>query len=126
VKAALAREHKDIQKWVTARLGQLSAYSDAAKLDKDDIRRLVVLNPQSAKLLLTSNNSPLIARHYPLIEELIVLRRSTSSRIPRNPERTSFYNIRDEVKRHFMKTRVLERSTEEEAEFEWLHRDAAM
>jgi hypothetical protein len=118
--------HKDDREWIQKRIGHLSAYSDAAKLSKTDVRRLVVLNPLSAKALLQCKLSPLIAEHYPLIEDLIVIRRSTSSRIPRNPERTAFYNIRDEVKKHFMKTRTLERTTDEEAEFEWLHRDAAL
>lgn len=117
---------KKDQDWIKKRVGFLSAYSDAAKLPKTSICRLVLLNPHSAKQLLQCKNSPLIAQHYPLIEELIVLRRTTSSCIPRDQARSSFYNIRDEVKTHFMTTRMLERTTDEEAEFEWMHRDAAL
>lgn len=89
------------------------------------MRRLALLSPYSAKLLLQSGNRPLIAECFPLIEDLIVLRRTTASRIPRDDSREVFYELRSLIKPHHMRTRVLDRTPDEEAEFEWLHLDAA-
>jgi hypothetical protein len=115
-----------VRAWIKDRVGSLSVYSDAKELKDDDVRRLALLNPYSLKRLLQSNDRPLIATCFPLLEELIVIRRTTASCIPRDFTGKNFFNIRDLVKPHHMRTRKLERTTEEEAEFQWLHRDAAM
>ncbi|KAI4648529.1 uncharacterized protein J4E79_010151 [Alternaria viburni] len=112
-------------KWFREQLPDISVYNKANDLEDDDPHRLGVLNPYSAKLLLESENMPLVATCFPLIEQLMVLRRTTASRIPRDPSRKDFYSLRDLIKPHHMRTRVLARLPEEEAEFEWLHRDAA-
>jgi hypothetical protein len=67
----------------------------------------------------------MIAKYYPQIEELCVLRRTTASRIPRDEAGKDFYNLRDLIKPHHMLTRQVKRNAGEEAEFQWLHRDAA-
>lgn len=111
--------------WFNQHVGSISVYEGASKLPKDDIRRLALLNPYSAKILLQSENRPLIAQYYPLLEELCVLRRTTASRVPRDQAGKHFYNLRDLIKPHHMLTRHVERTADEEADFQWLHRDAA-
>ena len=59
----------------------------------------------------------MIAKYYPQIEELCVLRRTTASRIPRDEAGKDFYNLRDLIKPHYMLTRQVKRNAGEEAEF---------
>jgi hypothetical protein len=105
--------------------GELSVYEAVRNLVADDVCRLAVLDPMSAKTLLQSDNRPFISERWPLIEELSVLPRTTASRIPPDSAGKSFFDIRNLVKIHHMRTMKLKRTTDEEAEFEWLHRDAA-
>jgi hypothetical protein len=121
----LKAQSKEVQEWCQKYVGTLSVYSEGKKLEKHDVRRLALLSPHSAKILLQSDNRPMIATYFPLIEELCVLRRTTASRVPRDQKETQFFDIRDLVKPHHMLTRVVERTVEEENEFQWLHRDAA-
>lgn len=114
-----------VKAWVKKHEASLDVFEAASKLPADDPRRLAVLEPRSVKLLLKSENKGFIASHFPLIEELIMLRRNASSNIPRDEEGTSFCELSKMMKPHQMLTRVVQRRDEEEAEFQWLHHDAA-
>lgn len=121
----LAKQKAEVQAWINDRLGNIFVYNEAAELNVNDVRRLVVLNSYSVKALLQSKNRPLIVSNSPLVEEMIVLRRTTASRIARDTDKKRFFSLRDFIKSHHMVTRILERTSDEEAEFQWMHRDAA-
>ncbi|KAL5372897.1 hypothetical protein DPSP01_013126 [Paraphaeosphaeria sporulosa] len=122
---ALNAQPEDVQEWIFKRVGQLTTFNDVAKLEHSDVRRLAVLNPYTVKALVKSDNRPLIAEFFPMIEELITLRRNQASIIPRNEARSTFCNLREMIKPHWIKTRPLQRKASEEVEFQWFYRDAA-
>lgn len=106
-------------------MGCLSTFADVAKLEPAAPRRLAVLNPFTVKALVKSDDQPLIAQHYPVIEDLITLRRNQASRIPRDEHNATICDIRTMIKPHWIKTRKVQRQPSVEAEFQWIYRDAA-
>jgi hypothetical protein len=70
----------EMSKWLSEQVPSLDAYSKASDLSEKEFRRLGVLKPYSAKLLLESENTPLIASCFLLIEQSMVLRRTTAHR----------------------------------------------
>lgn len=111
--------------WVDRHRKTLKVFDEVDKFPEDDPRRLAILEPFSVKLLLKSDDGPLIAKHFPKLEQFIILRRNTSSKIPRDQAGEKFCELRDLIKPHRMLTRLVRRRDEEAAEFEWIHRDAA-
>ncbi|KAF2002153.1 hypothetical protein P154DRAFT_618890 [Amniculicola lignicola CBS 123094] len=122
---------EDVRAWVTDQKGSPDVYDRVDQLARDgskenSLRRLAVLNPWSAKVLLESGDRPLISKNFPMVEDLIMLRRTKSSRIPRDKAQSSYCDIRATCKKHFMQTSEMRRTDDEEAEFQYLYRDAAM
>ncbi|CAA9966438.1 Helicase C-terminal [Pyrenophora teres f. maculata] len=125
IKETIKLQDDSTQKWYDEHVGSLSVYTAADKLAHDDVRRLALINPASAKSLLQLKERPIIATCFPLIEDLIVLRRTTASSIPRDIHGNDFYRLRDLIKPHHMITLWTKRVPEEELEFQWMHRDAS-
>ena len=56
------------------------------------------------------------------MDELISIRRSTASVLPRDFEKTEFVELKTMMPKHIVKTVELEYKKEEAAEAQWLHR----
>lgn len=106
-------------------MGKMSTFADIESLESCDVRRLAALNPHTVKTLLNGHDKTHIAKFFPFVDALISLRRNSSSRIPRDEAATRICEMRKLIKPHYLKTKRLERHANEQAEFQWLYRDAA-
>jgi hypothetical protein len=121
----LQENHEAAWEWVHEYIGSLSIYEDIDEFDAHDPRQLGLLNPSSLKTLLDTEDRPLIAKYFPKINSMLILQRNLASSIPRDEAGTRHCNLQDKVKPFYIRTRPCERKPEEEAEFQYLHREAA-
>ena len=119
------KSDKAAHEWVFERVRSRKIWEDGENLeDSFDKRRLGFLHPQCVRNLL---NEPkwAISRYFPLLENMICLRRSMASKIPKDFDSTDMYLLRDCMEPYFFSTMYCELRDDEKADQQWLHREAS-
>lgn len=119
------KDNEEARVWVEAQMGSVDTYEKVENLDPFDARRLSLLSPSTWRALLETEDLSMISQSAPKLDSLVSISRSRVSKIPRDPEGKEFFDMKQGMKEHFIRTRHCTRTADEEQEFQWLHREAA-
>jgi hypothetical protein len=119
------KKDQEAYDWVYERTRSSALWHDGMKLDLCDKRRLGFLHPPSIKWLLENGTKAEIARFFPLLDDLVCLRRSMASKIPIDFDSDQVYRLRESMEPYFFETLTCEFAPNEKADQQWLHRDAS-
>ena len=119
------KDNEEARVWVEGEVGYVDTYVKVDSLDPFDKCRLSLLSPSTWRALLETEDLSFISRSAPKLDSLVSISRSRVSKIPRDPDGGEFFDMKQGMKEHFIRTRHCTRRADEEQEFQWLHREAA-
>jgi hypothetical protein len=121
----LLANHPEATEWIQKRVRTLTMFRDAKALDETDVRRLGCLNPATISALFEKRELTVIAEHFPLAEDLVCIKRSMASTIPRDEDGKTTFRMKDIILPSVFETQFVERLDSEQPMFQFLYRRAA-